>query len=77
MLLKNIHIYSLNLLSFAYIVVFGVETELETVMLVILEQAEFQIFFIQFNYGCVPFNHDGGGRGEGQVRKPVFYKNHL
>lgn len=43
----------------------------------ILEQIEFQIFFILFNHGCIPFNYDDGGKGEGQVRKPVLNKNHL
>ena len=37
MLLKNIQIYSLNLLSFVYIVVFDVETVLENIKLAILE----------------------------------------
>ena len=45
MLLKNIHIHSLNFLNFVYISVFDVETALENAKLAILERLELDIFF--------------------------------
>ena len=45
MLMKNINIRSLNLLNFDYIVVFDVETAIETPILVVLERLELQMFF--------------------------------
>ena len=42
MLLKNSHAYSLNLLNFGYLVVFGIETALENAKLAILERIELQ-----------------------------------
>ena len=44
-LLKNIDMYSLNLLNLIYIVVFDVETALENAELTILERLELQMFF--------------------------------
>ena len=45
MLLKNMHIQSLNLLSFVYIIVFNVETALEVVNLAVLKRLQLQIYF--------------------------------
>ena len=44
MLLKNIHMYSLNLLNFVCVVVFDVETALNNAKLVTLEQLELEVF---------------------------------
>ena len=46
MLLTIIHMHSLNLLNFVYIVVFFVETAFENAKLVILGQLKLQIFFV-------------------------------
>lgn len=45
MLMKNINIHSVNLLNFDCIVVFDVETAIETPILVVLERLELQMFF--------------------------------
>ena len=42
MLLKNIHVHSLNLLNFDYLVVFDIEAALENSKLAILERIELQ-----------------------------------
>ena len=42
MLLKNIHVHSLNLLNFDYLVVFDNEAALEYAKLAILEEIELQ-----------------------------------
>lgn len=44
MLLENIHMHSLNLLIFLYIVVFYFETTQENANLAILEELEMQVF---------------------------------
>ena len=45
MLLKNVHIHSLNLLNFVCIILFNIETALENAKLAIIEQLQLQIFF--------------------------------
>ena len=45
-LLKNIHMHSLNLLNLIYIVACNVETALENTKLMILERLELQIFLV-------------------------------
>ena len=46
LLMKNIHIHSLNLLSFVYIVVSDAKAALENAKLAILERLELHIFFV-------------------------------
>ena len=43
-LLKNIHVHTLNLLNFVYIVVFDVEIAIENAKLVILERLVLKMF---------------------------------
>lgn len=43
-LLKNIHMHSLNLLSFIFLVVFDIEIVLENAKIAIQEQLELQLF---------------------------------
>ena len=44
MLLKNIHMHSLNFISFIFLVVFDIEIVLENAKIAILEQLELQLF---------------------------------
>ena len=52
MLLKNIHIHSLNLLNFVCIVAFDVEAALENVKLAILERLVLQMSFSTSQTWC-------------------------
>ena len=64
MLLKNIHIHSLNVLNCVYIVVFDVETAIDNAKLAILGRLELQISFTP-----------SPAMVRGRLRYSVFYKN--